>query len=88
MSKDILQEIKKYEVYKMVKTLKEKLIEFKDIEATRSDIQGIALSFAYELNKNNIPEIENILLLFYDDELNINEAKRYLLDLINIKKVD
>ena len=66
----------------MNKTIKEQLTEFKNIETIRSDIESLAYTMAYNLNKDKISEIENVLLLFYDNELNINESKRYLLDLI------
>ena len=62
------------------KMLKELLILSEKI--TRSDLQGIAYAKAIEMNKNKVNEIENILLLYVDREININETKRFLLDLM------
>ena len=62
------------------KMLKELLILSEKI--TRSDLQGIAYGKAIEMNKNKVNEIENILLLYVDREININETKRFLLDLM------
>ena len=61
---------------KEIKALRDKI--------TRSDLQGIIMAKALKLNKDKTEEIENILLLFCDDELNINEAKRFLLDLVEV----
>ena len=52
---------------------------------TRSDLQGIVMGKALKLNKNKVVEIENIFLLFCDDELDLNTAKRYLLEIIGGK---
>jgi len=65
-----------------MESIKDKLREFKQIKAPYSDIQGISYAMAYNLNKNKIEEIDNILLLFFNNELNINESKRFILDLI------
>jgi hypothetical protein len=64
--------------------IKLKLRELKKIseELTRSDLQGLVMVEALKFNNQKQEEIENILLLFCDDELNINEAKRFLLELI------
>ena len=70
--------------------LKDKLREIKDLQTkvTRSDLQGIVMVEAKNLNKEKSDEIENIFLLFCDEELNINEAKRYLLDLVDLSVID
>tara|TARA_Y100000310_G_scaffold315295_1_gene365657 strand:+ start:50 stop:493 length:444 start_codon:yes stop_codon:yes gene_type:complete len=64
----------------------DKLRELKDLQTkvTRSDLQGIVMVEAKNLNKEKSEEIENIFLLFCDEELNINEAKRFLLDLVDL----
>lgn len=64
--------------------IKDKLREIKKIskEVTRSDLQGIIFVESQKLNKNKRAEIEEIFLMFCDEELNINEAKRFLLELI------
>jgi hypothetical protein len=64
------------------KTLKDKLRDFKGIEAPRSDIQGIAMAMAMELNREKQDEIEDVLLNYHDGELNINETQRFILDLL------
>lgn len=68
------------------KTLKDKIREFGEIDAPYSDIQGIAMVMAMGLNKSRKDEIEDILLLYYNKELNINEAHRFILDEINKKE--
>jgi len=70
--------------------LKDKLREIKSLvnEVTRSDLQGIVMAEAIKLNKDKSGEIEQIFLLFCDDELNINEAKRYLLDLVDLGELE
>jgi len=66
--------------------IKEILKECKEAapEVPRSDLQGITMCKAIQLNKNKIMEIDNIFLLYCDGEIDINTAKRYIQDLLPI----
>ena len=54
---------------------------------SRSDLQGVAsaeslkLIEIFNIPKDKRSQVENIFLLYIDDELDINSAKRYLLEL-------
>jgi len=63
-------------------SLKDKLKDFKGIDAPRGDVQGVAEAMAYGLNKDKAWDISEILLQYYDGDLNINEATRFIIDLL------
>jgi len=73
--------------------IKRDLIEFKKFskeDVTRSDLQGNAMTYGMKYvgakKIRLVSEIENIFLLYADDELDINSAKRYILDIQNKSK--
>jgi translation elongation factor EF-4 len=64
-------------------SLKDKLKDFKGIDAPRGDVQGVAEAMAYGLNKDKAWDISEILLQYYDGDLNVNEAEQQINQLTN-----
>jgi acyl-CoA reductase-like NAD-dependent aldehyde dehydrogenase len=64
--------------------LRKELQELKKLEQeeTRSDLQGLTKAKAFDWNKKKAEEIDEVLLQFCDELIDLNEAIKELKDLI------
>ena len=63
----------------------EQFKRFSKEDITRSDLQGNAMTYGIKYvgseKVSSVSEIENIFLLYADGEIDINTAKRYILEI-------
>lgn len=60
---------------KMEQTIKQRIEELKTLyeEVTTSDLQGICMAIAFDINKNKYLEIEELLLNFVYGDIDLNK---------------